>query len=232
MRKTIIAPILVVIGLMITSCDGPWTDIRDVPYRPQENLELYCGMACIQMWAAYERINPEPNQGDIYYRLSQNTHEGYIWAEDIAAGVTYYTNSAGYLLEYENGDEVSQDLCISACIASIKDYRLALVPFKRGRHVVLAYGYKWHYDSNKRRVADVMHYHDPDNKPYQTVSGAMLKLYKFQYDLNRNSYWTIVGHKKYETEGTAGYRKFLEEGGTYYGGPSDYQPDGDFTAIY
>ncbi len=209
--------------LALPGCfDGPWTDIRDVEYRPQLSSN-YCGLACVQMWALYDD-KPEPTQDTIYYQIvANNSHGGYIWAEDIRNAVGFYTDSSGYLQEEPSGN-VYQDACIASCIAAIKDFRLAIMPFYNGNHAVLATGYKWHYENGKR-VADVMYYHDPDNKPYRQLPAADIKNTYFTWDNQRGSYWVIVGRRRQTVDGWDGYLNFLEEGGTYYGGPPIYNPE-------
>jgi hypothetical protein len=58
MKKCIIKMVVVIavfaIILPLASCfDGPWTDIRNAPYRSQIQ-DNYCAVACIQMWALFD----------------------------------------------------------------------------------------------------------------------------------------------------------------------------------
>jgi Peptidase_C39 like family len=223
MKKLILYLILVLIILLSAGCfDGPWTDVRNVPFRAQLT-ENYCGIACIQMWSLFDDINPEPTQDEIYSFLMENSnHGGYIWADDLVVGVGQFTRSIGYLKD-EIMNNLGQDRCISASIASIKDFRLSIMPFSAGRHAVLVVGYKWHYE-NDQRVADKMFYHDPNSRGDLFLTAADLKQNYFLIDNNRGSYWVIVGRHKNVDDGFTGYMNFIAEGGTYYGGPAIYDP--------
>lgn len=218
--------VLIVIILPLLSCfDGPWTDIRDgVPYRPQIQNN-YCAVACVQMWAMWDGYDESLIPQDLIAdNMEINYYGNGVIPENIEEGVGMFTDSSGYM-KVEPPTNFGQDDCIAGCIASIKDFRLAIVPFKRGTHAVLAFGYKWHYDGI-RRVADIMYYHDPDNLvgPNKTVVGVKLKTEKFLPDTIRASYWVVIGRFKNSTDGTSGYNVFITEGGTFYGGPTNYDP--------
>jgi hypothetical protein len=218
--------VLSVIVLPLLSCfDGPWTDIRDgVPYRNQLQTN-YCAVACVQMWAIWDEVDESLIPQDL---IADNMHINYysngVVPEDIEEGVGMFTGSSGYL-RVAPPSNFGQDDCIAGCIASIKDFRLAIVPFKRGTHAVLAFGYQWHYDGGQR-VADKMFYHDPDERvgPNKAIVAVKLKTEYFLPDAIRDSFWVVIGRYKNSTDGTAGYNVFIAEGGTFYGGPLNYDP--------
>lgn len=201
--------------------DGPWTDELDVPFMYQ-TTDHFCVAACIQMWSQYDGRSPMPTQREIYDYVGSYSPLGYVLRENIKYGVTRFTNSHGVLYE-ESPTNVGQDACIAACIASIKDFRPAIMPFYGGRHAVLVIGCRWHYE-NKRRVADSISFHDPQSGANIIKSAAELKEIFFNFDVNDGIFWVVLGDDKDIDDGWSGYMTFIEEGGTYYGGPTRYNP--------
>ncbi|UCH98444.1 MAG: C39 family peptidase [Candidatus Aminicenantes bacterium] len=129
MRRAFGFLILICLTLSMVSCfDGPWTDVLDdVPYCPQEQYN-YCAIACIQMWAWYDR----------HFDVTQNQIANYIgiatlgsYPENVVEGVNAFTDSYGFMVEYNNTN-IGQDHCIAACIAAIKDFTPAIMPFYGG----------------------------------------------------------------------------------------------------
>jgi hypothetical protein len=175
------------------------------------------------MWAIFDGADDSQITQDF---IADNTHFGQygdgLIPEDIASGVDMFTNSNGYLLQSPSNN-IGQDECIAACIASIKDFRLAIVPFYRGLHTVLAIGYKWHYENGKR-IADKMFYHDPAVGPSIDINAIDLKVNRFKPLYTPPCYWVVVGRSKNYSDGQLGYREFLAGKGTFYGGPSVYNP--------
>lgn len=227
MKKHVLQMIvLIAIILPVLSCfDGPWTDIRGpVPYREQIQNN-YCAVACIQMWAMYDGADEsEIPQDFIADNMDINYYSSGVEPEKIEDAVDMFTNAYGYM-KIASSTNYGQDQCIAGCIASIKDFTLSIVPFNRGTHAVLAFGYKWHYDAGVR-VADKMYYHDPDGDAGAdlVVYAHTLKFQKFLPDSRRGYYWTIIARRKNSTDGDNGLNIFINEGGTFYGGPSTYDP--------
>lgn len=231
MKKSIMKVVAVIAGfamiLPLGSCfDGPWTDIRNAPYRSQPpGHNNYCAVACIQMWALFDGADESEITQDF---IADNINFGYygngVIPEDIRYGVEIFTDSAGYLVQ-QPPDNFGQDRCIAGCIASIKDFRLSIVPFNHGYHAVLGFGYQWHYEGGQR-VADKMYYHDPNPAvgPDRVLSAAEIKVDHFTPVSNPPCYWVVIGRYKNKVDGFDGYSTFLAEGGTYYGGPSVYDP--------
>jgi len=222
MRKFLIIAAIVGILLTMISCfDGPWTDILDdVPYRPQEQYN-YCAIACIQMWSWYHGYT-NVTQTDIADYIGIDTLGTY--PESVVEGINHFTQSNGFLVEYNNTN-LGQDYCIAACIAAIKDFTPAIMPFYCGTHAVLVIGFTWHYEDSIR-IADTMYYHDPNPQhgANMDVTAIGLKIGRFSPIINTNKYLVIVGRQANLWDGLDGYNTFITEGGTFYGGPEVYNP--------
>ena len=221
--KVLILIIICTIG--VTGCfDGPWHDERDVPFRPQEEGD-WCGVACIEMWSLFDDRFHGNSQMEIAIWLEQYGEHPVSWgyhAEDLTRCVREFTDSQGYLKK-ERASNLGQDSCIASSIASIKDFRLSMMPFDKGDHAVLVIGYIWHYD-NGQRVADEIIYHDPKKGGHLDLPAGLLKSNYFKPDKRDSTYWVIVGRQKNASDGWDGYQNFVIEGGTFYGGPKVYDP--------
>ena len=216
--------VLIAIILPVLSCIDHWTDIVTTPYRSQ-NQSNYCAVACIQMWAILDGADDtEITQDFIADQISFGYFGNGVIPENIVECIEMFTNSFGHIA-LEPPTNLGQDECLAGCIASIKDFRPAIVPFFRGVHAVLAFGYRWHYDSGKR-IADKMYYHDPNGNvgPDRVLPALDLKLNHFTNISNPPCYWTIVARRRNRDDGILGYNIFISEGGTFYGGPSNYNP--------
>ncbi len=65
------------------------------------------------------------------------------------------------------------------------------------------------------------YYHDPTGAPNQTISALALD---YAFDPAPYSYWVILGYSDYVDAGIDGHDTFVLRRGTYYGGPSNYDP--------
>jgi len=220
MRRFFLVVTVFCLMLSTFSCfDGPWTDtLENVPYCPQERYN-YCAIACIQMWAWYQGYT-NVTQPQIANYIGVTTFGAY--PDMIVQGIERFTASLGFLVEYKNTN-LGQDCCIAACIAAIKDFTPSIMPFYGGTHGVLVIGYTWHYE-NKIRIADDMEYHDPNPEmgPNKNLTPIGLKTGAFW--TVKNKYMAIVGRRLQLRNGLDGYNTFIAEGGTFYGGPSNYNP--------
>ncbi len=98
-----------------------------------------------------------------------------------------------------------------------------------GWHSVLIKGYKWkeveYIDDdgcrNTKPKAIYAQVHDPDALPNDILSFNVLK---FAFCPAPNSYWVVLGFEDYAYEGIFGHDTFVMRRGSYYGGPSDYNP--------
>jgi hypothetical protein len=223
-KQVFLIIVLIVIIFPVSSCIDSWTDIRDAPYRYQLQNN-YCAVACIQMWAIFDGADEfEITQDFIADHINFGYYGNGVIPDDIRDGVEMFTDSFGYVAQ-ELPTNLGQDECIAACIASIKDFRLAIVPFFKGLHAVLAFGYKWHYE-NGMRIADKMYYHDPNPLvgPNRVLPAYDLKIAYFKPINDPPCYWSVVARRRNRTDGIDGYNIFISEGGTFYGGPSVYDP--------
>jgi hypothetical protein len=81
-------------------------------------------------------------------------------------------------------------------------------------------GYEWQ-EKNEKPYAIRAFYHDPyNNQDNQNVPAYLLM---FMYD-PAPDYWAILGWEWFVWSGILGHDGFVLKGGTYYGGPSYYNP--------
>lgn len=222
MMKKILCFIVIVLSfLILQSCGVKQREWLDVPFICAQDDD-YCCVACIQMWAWYDG-NTGVTQDEIAWVVGAPT------LPDMAeCGVNEFTNSMGWL-EKRLFSPTAQDECIAASIAAYKEKCPSIMPFYGGQHAVLTIGYKSHEEGegeDKRPVADYMWYHDPapwllDGECLQ-VSAHRLKTHYFT--LSGVWYFVIVGSPIYVQWGLIGYDEFLDKGGSFYGGPDDYDP--------
>lgn len=217
MKMKVFLIIICAISLMqfICSSGEPDKNINlPVPYHGQV-CPNYCGIACIQMWAEYNGICVSQQEIASYLGIGGELVSPYL----LDLGVANFTASQGYLAIRTIFEPNAQGNLIGATIAGIKEYIPAIMPFD-GNHTVLIKGYKWHEDAYGRPIADKAYYHDPDDLPNQTITAGALES-TFE---PCPSYWVIVGYPSLVPEGREGYNVFILEGGTYYGGSSNRDP--------
>ncbi|MCX6580874.1 MAG: hypothetical protein NT166_11915 [Candidatus Aminicenantes bacterium] len=217
MKMKVFLIIICAISLMqfICSSGEPDKNINlPVPYH-QQVFSNYCGIACIQMWAEYNGICVSQQEIAAYLGIGCEFVSPYL----LDQGVANFTGSQGYLAIGSIFDPDAQGNLIGATISGIKEYIPAIMPFN-GNHAVLIKGYKWHEDANGRPIADKAYYHDPDDLPNQIITAGELE----STFVARPSYWVIVGYPSLVPEGREGYNVFILEGGTYYGGSSNRDP--------
>ncbi|UCH94434.1 MAG: hypothetical protein JSV88_29760 [Candidatus Aminicenantes bacterium] len=223
MIKKICCFIMIIASMCFSGCDSgdpPYKIKLNVPYHCQTEYN-FCAPACIQMWAEY----------DTGFLYPQSEIAGYIGVGaggidpySVRDGVNYYTFSQGYVAYrylYEPG--APGDL-ISACIEGIKEHVPAIMPFYGASHAILVIGFEWHEDVD-RPIAEVMYYHDPDEYWGSNISITGSEL-EFNFTPIVGIYYVIVGDSWFDMYGTIGHDNFVIRRGTYYGGPSFYDPKG------
>jgi hypothetical protein len=214
---------LSVVLVMIIGClpDGdPPVYHRDlnVPYRAWEVYD-YCTVACIQMWGLYDGLS-----------YQQDVIANYIGApttpNDAETGVGMFTRCIGFLEVEPAYGGFQQDLCIAYSIACVDNEREpSIMPFYGGAHAILAKGFDWHRNQYLTPIADFMRYHDPNPAQggYLEMTGTQLKQ---RFSPANGYYFVITGMRFAWQWGLTGLLAFLDEGGTYYGGPLNYDPSG------
>jgi hypothetical protein len=189
----------------------------NVPYHQQE-CNNWCGLACIQMWADWDGVNV--TQQDIANYLGVGNHT--ISPYEVLYGVGYFTCSPGHLETRDSFEPGSQGDLISASIYGIQGYVPSIMPFFTD-HAVLIKGYKWREDENNEPLAIKVWYNDPNGYYNRSCSGSSLKSYFMPCPFD---YWLIVGDYDFIDGGIDGHDDFVYERGTWYGGPSYYNPKG------
>jgi len=176
----------------------------------------YCAVSCIQMWAWYDG-NVSVTQNDIVNRVGNAP----LYPNQVLLGVRVFTRSIGYLCEHY-ANEYYQDEELSMSVAAALDGRPSIIPVKNGTHAIISIGYKFHFDSEGRPIADYIYYHDPAYGPGYSLGAATFKA--FEFTPANGWYRIILDNYYYVGQGRSGYQEFLSRGGTYYGGPRDYRP--------
>jgi hypothetical protein len=216
MKVSLITICAISLMQFICSSGEPEKNINlPVPYH-QQVCSNYCGIACIQMWAEYDGICVSQQEIAAYLGIGGELVSPYF----LDLGVANFTASQGYL-EFRPFTELdAQGDLIGATICGIKEYIPSIMPFY-GNHAVLIKGYKWHEDAYGRPIADKAYYNDPRYGENLTITAGNLEVTFIPCPIN---YWVIVGYPSLVPEGREGYNVFILEGGTYYGGSSNRDP--------
>jgi len=218
---------IIILSCLIASfgCDSgddpPNRRVLNVPYHYQLEYN-FCAAAAIQMWAHYDSYYyPQYDIASYIGALS-----GGVGPYDVEDGVRFYTASSGYVAYRYLYQPGSQGDLIAACIEGVKNYVPAIMPFYSGTHAILVTGFEWYEDINADRpIAEMMYYNDPD--PFwgesMSITGTDLDFY---FGPAYGIYYVIIGESCFDTYGTFGHDGFVLRNGTYYGGPSIYDPKG------
>jgi len=201
--------------ILLSSCGGggiPPTMVLNVPFSPQW-WGGWCGAACIEMWANYQNLYTSQN-------VIADT-VGYwpdVWA--LAGGGSLFTHNNGVPGIY-GPSEHEQDRATSAQVSSIHNDTPSIAVVNGGSHAVLVVGVDWTY-MDMQKVALGIHFHDPAQYPFMYRAA---NLWKHQwFTACAGQHLIVLGSGWFGSEGDMGYSEFLNQGGTYYGGPSEYYP--------
>ncbi len=218
--------VIVVLILCFSGCDSgddpPNKKKIYIPYHSQlENN--FCGIACIQMWA--DRDGECLNQ----YYIAEVVGVSGDGADpqDIKQGLQSFTFSNPKIAYRESCEPDAQgDLLAGAVRGIVHDYP-SIVPFYDGIHAVIVRGFEWHENAvTGKSVAEVMFYHDPDPWEGDTKALVAHMLKDFYFTPTAGDYWLILPLPALIDEGEEDHLQFILAGGTYYGGPSFYDPKG------
>ena len=220
--------ILVVIGTALicmnitfqcsVSSDPPdWVIDLQVPYHYQLYCN-YCGIACVQMWAHFDGWEVAQDSIASYVGITPGSYAANPYQLERAVGA--YTGAYGYLERREFWEPGAQGDLISSTIEGLKYCVPSIMPFS-GNHAVLIKGSEWNEKTDGSPLAKRIYLHDPNNLPSQNISADELtrRFIPCPFD-----YWVIVGWEDFILNGIIGHDTFVLMGGTYYGGPSYYNP--------
>ena len=215
--KHLIFTITVLSIIILICCNpSPHHHIRlPVPYESQW-YNGWCGAACIQMWAEYDGRYPGQDEIASFIGWTGTNPPA------IANGVGFYTNETG-VDWYYGSSEYEQDLALSSQVVSVKDNIPSISIVNNGYHAVIVIGFDWTDTVNGPR-ADGVSFHDPlpYNGPSLYISAGDWK--QNWFTAYNGQHVIILGYAWHVSEGEMGYIEFLNQGGTYYGGPKDYEP--------
>ena len=114
---------------------------------------------------------------------------------------------------------------MGACITGIENGAPAIMPFYEASHAVLVTGFEW-YVENGRPIAEVMYYNDPDPEIGEPTVESANVVKNIYFTPHAGLYYVILGDEFFYHEGVTGHDTFVIRSGTYYGGPSVYDPKG------
>lgn len=220
-KKSFLVIIFIVL-IGFTGCydDPPLRKVLNVPYCPQ-TYDYYCGATCVYMWALFDGIP---------CTLSQIVSWTGAWPCGVPPlvvrdAIGFFTFSQGYCaVEYDSTPGAQGDL-MGACIEGIKDRVPAIMPFYEGSHAVLVTGFEWHEDANGKPIGEVIFYSDPDGYIGKTFE-IVANIEDFYWTPTSGLYYVLLGCGCYVNNGVIGHDDFVLREGTYYGGPTVYDPKG------
>jgi hypothetical protein len=189
-----------------------------VPFHKQI-YENFCGVACVQMWADLDGI--QIPLLDIAGDIGIAPNDRGASPDELLCVIGTYTHSEGYLAIKDSDEPGAQGDLISSTIEGIKYCVPSIMPFTWGEHAVLIKGYEWREKGDGTPYAIRCYYHDPNNRPSQNISAYALGL---NFSASFFRYWVLLGRPEFLINGTFGHDSFVIQGGTYYGGPSVYNP--------
>jgi len=147
------------------SSPGGSTVLLGVPYFQQET-EMYCVPAAIQMWAAYN--GNYVSQTDIANYIGCTPNGGTL-LENVAKGVMRYTNAKDAYPDYDGGigdPSVVQANFTSRQVTSLLARTPVLSVVNNGLHAGILDGGVWHTDdSTGLYVWDLVYFSDPQVGP-------------------------------------------------------------------
>ncbi len=231
LKKTIILLAIFLFFANWSACFDPDPDEEMnlyVPYQTQDHPN-WCGIACIQMWNQY-------CEGGLWIPQLTIAKAIDVWYErahprDLLRGVGMYTDSPGHLAHRSFTEPGSQGDLIAATVTGVLDYNPSIMPFWE-EHAVLIKGYKYRYKEIKDEYGNVVdtipiaiyvYYNDPGDTANIGTGIASLKNLFVPCPFD---YWVIVGFQHYVPQGVDGHNSFILRGGSYYGGPLNYNPKG------
>jgi hypothetical protein len=129
-----------------------------------------------------------------------------------------------FAYEYDYVPGAQGDL-ISACVDSIKDNVPAILPINGNSHAILVTGFEWHEEPDGRPIGEVIFFNDPDGEVGQDYD-TVVAIENFYWDSAGGFYYILMGDSCYLYNGITGHDRFVFRKGTYYGGPSFYDPKG------
>jgi hypothetical protein len=213
--------------IMLVGCPGgsPSDElILNVPHCQQTKIN-YCAVASILMWRQYDGLLPDLTQDQIGGLI--NVGELGTSPASVVAGVCVLTNSdnAEMVAIHDYLPGAQGDL-VSACIEGVDNYVPSIMPFYYGFHAVVFVGYKGRtLKEDGSPLAKYVYINDPETiYAKERITFADLK--DFYFTPVDFDYYVILGDPSFFTYGTIGHDQFVWNLGTYYGGPSVYDPKG------
>jgi hypothetical protein len=225
MKNKLLVIVIAALLLINVQCDDggdPDPVVRlDVPYHAQEEVN-WCGIACIHMWSDYDGFNV--TQQDIAWYIGVSPGQPAHPAQ-LEHGVSQCTCYEGHLAVRLWNEPGAQGDLIAATIAGMDRYIPSIMPFWED-HAVIITGHKWREDEYGRPFAIKTWYHEsnPANGGPDVEIPADILAHSFMPC--PWEYWVIVAYPELVEKGIEGHNMFVVAGGTYYGGPSYYNPKG------
>jgi Papain-like cysteine protease AvrRpt2 len=197
-------------------------DDLSIPNYQQEYLN-YCGVACVQMWAHYDNLQTiTQSQIAAYVGIDPNACSGTDPYELLYA-VGAYTLSYGWMENKVLTELGVQGDMIASAIEGICHSVPSIFPLDFCSHAVIARGFEWTENTDGKPLAIRVIFNDPADGRRRDVNASAFML-RYDPDPNTFHYWVILGWEDFVWGGINGHDIFVMLGGTYYGGPSYYNP--------
>lgn len=214
-NKYLVPGLMFLAVLFLISCDfyTVKSKVLAVPHI-QWGYTGWCGAACVQMWAFYEKSYPSQQQIATYI--------GWYGSDvySIAEGVTRFTSRYAFASFYYTSND-QQDAAISAQISAIKNDAPSISITKYGNHSILIIGGEWTELVGGTPRADFLTFNDPERLDTDRVGVWTWKDNYFTPNPVSNKYEIVLSCPGYIFEGADGHQEFKARDGTYYGDPGD-----------
>jgi hypothetical protein len=201
--------------LFLISCQfyNTKSKVLAVPHIQWEHTG-WCGAACIQMWAFYDKSYLSQQQIATYIGWYGSDVYG------IAEGVTQFTDRLGFASFFHPSND-QQDAALSAQVSAIKNDAPSISITKNGTHSIIIIGGEWTELPGGTPRADFLTFNDPERLDTDRVGAWTWKDNYFTPNPVSNKYEIVLSCPDYIFEGADGHQEFKARGGTYYGDPGD-----------
>lgn len=214
-KKFLLTCFIAAVILPLTQC-GPDNDfdeyLPDFPF--VECTNGVSASSAIATWAIYDGYWASQ---DIVLSLILNA-DGTLNYYAMVDTIELLTDSVGWLEQFPATDN-GQNQALSGIVECLERNCCSILPLIGG-HYVPVFGAQGHWENNKP-VADLISFNAYD-APYQSLWVNALK--STYYKPINGKFIAFLGRKKDMTDGLSDYNWFIQNDGTYYGAPLNYEP--------
>ncbi|HLP45006.1 MAG TPA: hypothetical protein VK469_03630 [Candidatus Kapabacteria bacterium] len=215
-KKFFLMSFIALLILPLAQC-GPDDDfdeyLDDLPF--VECTNGVSASSAIATWSAYDGIWCHQ---DVILSYIINA-DGTVNHTKMVTAIDMFTFSAGWKEEFPATDN-GQNQAISGIIKCLEQNCCSILPLI-GNHYVPVLGARGHFNENDEPQADLIAFHGYD-APYQALWANALK--NTYYKPINGKFIAFVGRRLDMINGLADYDWFVQNNGTYYGAPLNYEP--------